>query len=321
MKNRLSLKLKNSATRSTGTFRSFLAFTLIELLVVIAIIAILAALLLPALAAAKAKAWKIQCASQIKQLGLGFALFTPDRGDRFPPAAYQTTGSGGVLAWDSWIHKYIGGTASDLDLMVGVLTPAIGAPKIELCPADKQPSIQWVQDGFGDGVPFARRSYAMPSAGGWSVGVQISTVGQRYPLPKPDFNIGVYWSDAGLPGSGKPDWEAKGYKTTVVLDPASTLLLVEQPANDNTVANVWPSFSEGPHTTANNDVTHQMNPKDPRPDPNNNVNFGSGVYRSHGRKFDYLFHDGHVESISTNNTIGRGTLTSPQGMWTLRKDD
>lgn len=110
------------------------AFTLIELLTVITIIAMLAALLLPALQGGMARAKRVWCENNLRQVGLGFHLFMHDHGGKFPMGVPMSDGGAQEFVQNGYL---VPGPFYFSFRQFQALSNELFVPKILVCKAEE----------------------------------------------------------------------------------------------------------------------------------------------------------------------------------------
>lgn len=125
--------MKDQKQKSDG------AFTLAELLVVIATVGILVLLPISALAISKSASARLECVSNLKQIGVAFRLWANNNADRFPMRVSASNGGPnfqGNVNSSSTFAGTGGLPATALWTMFSVMSNELSAPKILYCPTE-----------------------------------------------------------------------------------------------------------------------------------------------------------------------------------------
>jgi prepilin-type N-terminal cleavage/methylation domain-containing protein/prepilin-type processing-associated H-X9-DG protein len=264
------------------------AFTLIELLVVIAIIAILAAILFPVFAQAREKARAAACLSNQKQIGLALMGYAQDYDETMP-----------------WVRRYgdcAGGEGQDYAWVLSPYVVKVGSystngnqEMVWKCPSDtiQRTPYSWAPNadpGAATYQPTFNFVVSGPTAAAWT------------------WDVPCFTGSTGriMPGRALNEFPA----------PASTLVFAERPSpltrlGANNVGVIRPG------ALTNGSGYSQLCFEDfVSPCPANRI--GKTI---HSEGWNYIFADGHVKWHRAEQTVGKGTVNSPQGFWTLGDTD
>lgn len=161
------------------------AFTLVELLVVVAIVAVLAAFLFPVFAQAKASARRVQCLSNVRQVGLANQLYAGDSDDTY--VGDEVAGASGTVYWGDLLDRYVRGGAAEGRGEAAETCPSAGVDFFDSRPWTYSYALNNVREGDGDrvGAAWARASEIPKPAtivfavDGWPVAAKPSQDAER----------------------------------------------------------------------------------------------------------------------------------------------
>lgn len=248
------------------------AFTIIELLIVITIIGILIGLLLPAVQAAREAARKMQCQSNLRQLGLALQSYEANC-RAFPPS--QNLPAGEIEAtttkWkESWVITILPFVDNQplynqFDRTKPISDPANRIPRGQklpfmLCPSDTGSDVLYSNGIEGDN--WARGNYA---ANGSIANNELGTLTDPPPgVPQSYAQNGVNWSLPWVPGvmGCNDSLTAAGIRDGL----SNTILLAEVRIGVNSVdrRGTWAMGTAGASSLFGHGVGRNMGP---------NVNF------------------------------------------------
>lgn len=287
--------MKRSASVPRGPWSSHSegedGFTLIELLVVVAIIAVLAALLLPVLSRAKQASHSAVCRNNLHQWGIALRFYLDDY-TTFPP--YQLAAPPGTLTlWHSFLLQGVG--MPDLPWCFGLGTEGGAPPEpgIQVCPGLVRTTRLAFESGGGDEV------HGLGSYGYNLYGVRITPNGM-------ELGLGGKVPDPDHVPTGPKDLrpirenEAVNPSDLIAIGDAIVHSIYGEGADYSDAAWPWdglapdyleltgvlgmnPSYLPTAHTAADVKAMRAV------------------LRRRHGGRWNVLFCDGHVESLTTPN--------------------
>ncbi len=280
-------------------------FTLIELLVVIAIIAILAALLLPALQNARDMAKKAICLSNEKQIGIAILSYAGENGEYFPPwmvsGALPSGLANGKVDYIDLICSQLGWDMSDTDkdrqlFQKSSIGPHINTANLFVCPVD--------ETRFPNTYGYLKNTYSLNH-------------GKKNLTNRGQLESAISWAITD-PNDASMKLGASR-KLMEVRKASDTILVSERPSTSQNRFGFSQDCS-APGQQGDGGQGVMITTK----------TLHGGLASGNAGRWDYLFCDGHAETLSPFDTINpsyqidalyRNNPYDTSGMWTIDPGD